>query len=81
IGKPLTDLRVTWRGQLKQDVLPWAPVAGSLVECHAAEYLVGFAPTAERDYGAHAKVGTQLLQRIAPQSARSFLACHPAALD
>ncbi|MDP0941301.1 HD domain-containing protein, partial [Klebsiella quasipneumoniae] len=25
IGKPLTDLRVTWRGQLKQDVLPWAP--------------------------------------------------------
>jgi hypothetical protein len=58
----------------------WMPPDGTLVECGATEYRVAFAPKADRDYGAHARLGIMLLQRLAPPSALSFLAREPEAL-
>jgi len=81
IGKPLTDLRLSWKVRGKAEALRWSPIAGSLVDCQAEQYRVEFAPTSERDYSAHAKASTQLLQRIAPPSALKFLALQPSALD
>jgi integrating conjugative element relaxase (TIGR03760 family) len=81
VGKPIADLRITWVGPRGKETLRWMPIAGSLVDCSAREYLVGFAPKAERDYTAHAKLGVILLQRMASRNALSFLAQQPAILQ
>lgn len=78
IGKILCDLRVQWRrGPGAIDGTRWLPGAVSLGECGAHSYHVGFTPKGERDYGAHQRMAVTLLQRIAPESARSFLAQQP----
>jgi integrating conjugative element relaxase (TIGR03760 family) len=77
VGKPITDLRIHWVGAKGGDPLRWIPVTGSLTDCGATQYQVGFAPKSERDYGAHSKLGISLLQRMAPQTALSFMAQQP----
>lgn len=81
VGKPIADLRISWVGPRGKETLRWMPIAGSLVDCSAREYLVGFAPKSERDYTAHAKLGVILLQRMASRNALSFLAQQPAILQ
>lgn len=81
VGKPLTDSRIEWRRPGHQQPLRWLPMAGSLVDCGAQEYRVGFAPKGERDYTLHQRLAVLLLQRVAPASARSFLAQEPQAMQ
>lgn len=81
VGKPIADLRITWLSSRGKETLRWMPISGSLVDCSAREYLVAFAPKAERDYTAHAKLGVVLLQRLASKSALTFLAQQPAILQ
>lgn len=81
IGKILCDLRVQWRRKAgAADETRWMPIAGSLTDCGARSYHVGFTPKSERDYGAHQRMSILLLQRIAPDTARGFMAQHPHAL-
>jgi integrating conjugative element relaxase (TIGR03760 family) len=81
VGKPMADLRILWRKPGSTQELRWMPLAGSLVDCGASEYRVGFAPKAERDYGTHQRLAVTLLQRIAPASALSFIATVPEAME
>jgi len=85
IAKPMTDLRIQWRCDGMADSLRWNAGSGSLAQITSGrqlpEYLVGFAPKSQRDYSAHAKLAQLLLPSIAPQSALSFLAGQPEALD
>ena len=81
VGKPLTDLRIEMRQPRGSNGTRWLPMSGSLVECGAEQYLVKFAPKAERDYGAHGKMGVVLLQRLVPASALSFLGRCPDVLQ
>jgi integrating conjugative element relaxase (TIGR03760 family) len=81
VGKPLTDLRIEWRRPGHLEPLRWLPMAGSLVDCRAQEYRVGFAPKGERDYTLHQRLAVLLLQRVAPASALSFLAQEPQAMQ
>lgn len=81
VGKPLTDLRIEWRRPGSAQGLRWQPMGGSLLDCGAQEYRVGFAPKGERDYAAHQRLGVLLLQRVAPATALSFLAQEPQALQ
>ncbi len=81
VGKPLTDLRIEWRRPGHQQPLRWLPMSGSLVDCRAQEYRVGFAPKAERDYTLHQRLAVLLLQRVAPASALSFVAQEPQAMQ
>ena len=81
VGKPLTDLRIDWRRPGTLQPLRWLPMAGSLVDCDAQEYRVGFAPKAERDYTLHQRLGVLLLQRVAPATALSFMAQEPQAMQ
>ncbi|MDH0051472.1 MobH family relaxase [Comamonas terrigena] len=85
IAKPMTDLRIQWRCDGMADSIRWAAGSGSLAQITSGrqlpEYLVGFAPKGQRDYSAHAKLAQLLLPSIAPQSALSFLASQPEALD
>lgn len=73
VGKTIADLRIEWVRPGTTKAFRWTPVAGTLVECGAGEYHVGFTPKAERDYGAHGRLAVMLLQRLAPASALSFL--------
>lgn len=85
IGKPLTDLRITWRCKDTADGVRWPPMAGSLPELtrgrKSPEYLVQFAPKVERDYGAHSRSAVMLLQRIASPQALAMLARQPQAYE
>lgn len=81
VGKPLTDLRVEWRRAGSAQAVRWLPMGGSLLDCGAQEYRVGFTPKRERDYAAHQRMGVLLLQRVAPVTALSFLAREPQALQ
>ncbi|MDH0051321.1 MobH family relaxase [Comamonas terrigena] len=85
IAKPMTDLRIQWRCDGMADSLRWNAGSGSLAQITSGrqlpEYLVGFAPKSQRDYSAHGKLAQLLLPSIAPQSALSFLAGQPEALD
>ncbi|WP_313569333.1 MobH family relaxase [Comamonas terrigena] len=85
IAKPMTDLRIQWRCDGMADSIRWNAGSGSLAQITSGrqlpEYLVGFAPKGQRDYSAHAKLAQLLLPSIAPQSALSFLAGQPEALD
>lgn len=79
VGKPLTDLRVEMRLPQSSSPVRWLPLSGSMLESRAEQYLVNFAPKAERDYGAHGKLGVVLMQRLVPASALAFLGRCPAA--
>lgn len=80
VGKPMADLRIDWLRPGASDPVRWMPMAGTLIDCGAAEYRVAFAPKTERDYTAHGRLGVMLLQRLAPPSALSFLAREPEVL-
>ncbi len=80
VGKPLTDLRIEVRHGHSESTR-WLPLAGSLVECKATEYRVGFAPRAERDYAAHGRIALVLLQKIAPPGAMALLGRHSSVLE
>ena len=81
VGKPLTDLRIEMRQPRASEGTRWLPMAGSLLECRAEQYAVKFAPKAERDYGAHGKLGVMLMQRLVPAGALSFLGRCPEVLQ
>ncbi len=81
VGKPLTDLRITWTAQTEGEALGWSPLGGSLKACGAVEYHVAFTPKPLRNYTAHSRSAILLLKEVAPPSALSFLASHPPALD
>ena len=82
IGKILADLKVTWKSKpVSVEETRWMPVAGSLSECGAKLYFVGFTPKQERDYTAHQRMSVLLFQRVAPESARGFMAQKPHALQ
>lgn len=81
VGKPISDLRIQMRRKGISDPILWVPLGGSLVECGAMEYHIGFTPKAQRDYSAHSKLGMTLLQKLAPTSTLSFLSRAPSVLQ
>ena len=85
IAKPMTDLRILWRGGTMSEPIRWKPIAGSLSEVADGranmEYRVEFEPKTARDYQAHSKLALTLLSQIAPSSALTFLARTPHAFD
>ncbi len=85
IAKPMTDLRILWRGGAMDEPLRWKPLAGSLFEVGQGrldlEYRVEFEPKANRDYQAHNRLALTLLHQIAPKSALTFLSQTPHAFD
>lgn len=85
IAKPMTDLRILWRGGTMSEPLRWKPIAGSLAQVGDGrmdlEYRVEFEPKAARDYQAHSRLALTLLGQIAPSSALTFLSRTPHAFD
>ncbi|QIL80317.1 DNA-binding domain-containing protein [Diaphorobacter sp. HDW4A] len=85
IAKPMTDLRILWRGGTMSEPLRWKPIAGSLAEVGDGraqlEYRVEFEPKVARDYQAHSRLALTLLSQIAPGSALTFLSRTPHAFD
>ncbi|WP_374008269.1 MobH family relaxase [Delftia lacustris] len=85
IAKPMTDLRILWRGGTMNEPIRWKPIAGSLSEVGDGrpdmEYRVEFEPKTARDYQAHSRLALTLLGQIAPSSALTFLARTPHAFD
>lgn len=85
IAKPMTDLRILWRGGAMDEPLRWKPLAGSLFEVGQGrldlEYRVEFEPKASRDYQAHNRLALTLLHQIAPKSALTFLSQTPHVFD
>lgn len=81
VGKPMTDLKIQWkRGKTSEPVL-WSAAAGSLNDCEATEYFVGFKKKSERNYESHAKLGAMLLQRLVPGATLASMAHVPAGLQ
>ena len=80
VGKPIADLRIQMRRPKLSDAVIWVPLAGSLVDCGACEYHVAFTPKAQRDYTAHSRLGTTLMQRLAPATTLAFLSRTPGVL-
>nr|GEU29200.1 hypothetical protein [Tanacetum cinerariifolium] len=81
VGKPVADLKIQWkRGKTSEPVL-WTATAGSLNDCAATEYFVGFKKKSERNYDTHAKLGAILLQRLVPGSTLASMAHVPAGLQ
>lgn len=81
VGKPVADLKIQWkRGKTSEQVL-WTATAGSLNDCAATEYFVGFKKKSERNYDTHAKLGAILLQRLVPGSTLASMAHVPAGLQ
>lgn len=85
IAKPMTDLRILWRGGSMTEPLRWKPIAGSILSVADgrpdAEYRVEFEPKSQRDYQAHIRLALTLLGQIAPVSALTFLSRTPHAFD
>lgn len=81
VGKPISDLSIQLRRKGISDSILWVPLGGSLLECGAVEYHIGFTPKAQRDYSAHSKLGMTLLQKLAPTSTLSFMSRAPAVLQ
>ena len=77
VGKPMADLRIELIDRPGGPPRRWLPVTGDLGAVGAAEYLVGFAPRAERDYDAHRRLPVVLMQRIVPASTMAFLGREP----
>jgi integrating conjugative element relaxase (TIGR03760 family) len=81
VGKPMADLKIQWkRGRTSEPTL-WSATAGSLNDCAATEYFVGFKKKSERNYDSHAKLGAMLLQRLVPGSTLASMAHVPAGLQ
>lgn len=85
IAKPMTDLRILWRGGDMVEPIHWKPIAGSINAVgtgrHGLEYRVEFEPKSARDYQAHSRLAISLLSQIAPPTALRFLANTPTAFD
>lgn len=85
IGKIMADLRIGWICTGMEAPLRWVPMSGPLtamVQARAGgEYLVEFTPKSARDYQAHSRLATILLQQVAPATALSFLARRPQAFE
>ena len=85
IGKIMADLRIGWICTGMEAPLRWVPMSGPLTAMVQArtggEYLVEFTPKSARDYQAHARLATILLQQVAPATALSFLARRPQAFE
>ncbi|MDX9943323.1 MAG: MobH family relaxase [Azonexus sp.] len=72
IGKPVSDVRVRLYGP-GLDGLPWNAMAGSMLDAGASSYIVHFPTSSERDYEAHQKLGSLLMQRLVPSKTLSWL--------
>ena len=85
IGKIMADLRIAWLCSGMEAPLRWVPMSGPLTAMVQSrvggEYLVEFTPKSARDYAAHARLATILLQQVAPATALSFLARRPQAFE
>lgn len=85
LGKIMTDLRISWICAGMDAPLRWVPISGPLTSMVQArpdgEYLVEFTPKSARDYQAHSRLATILLQQVAPPTALSFLARRPLAFE
>lgn len=85
LGKVMTDLRISWTYYGMEEVVRWVPMSGPLTAMVQAkvggEYLVEFSPKSARDYQAHSRLASGLLQQIAPPSALSFMARRPHAFE
>ena len=81
VGKPMTDLRIELIDRPGGAPRRWLPVTGDLLAAGAAEYRVGFAPKAERDYGAHRRLPVVLMQRMVPASTMAFLGREPSVVE
>ena len=81
VGKPVADLKIQWkRGKTSEPTL-WSATAGSLNDCAATEYCVGFKKKSERNYDSHTKLGAMLLQRLVPGPTLASMAHVPAGLQ
>ena len=80
VGKPMADLRIELIERAGGPARRWLPITGDLGAAGACEYRVGFAPKAERDYGAHRRLPLVLMQRIVPPSTMAFLGREPAVM-
>ncbi|MDK2126257.1 MobH family relaxase [Parachitinimonas caeni] len=75
VGKPVSDLRVSWFGKDPQHGQVWNALTTSLTDIKgASHYLVRFPPSAERCYDAHSKLGILLYQRLLRDETRAWLA-------
>lgn len=85
IGKIMADLRIAWICTGMEAPLRWVPMSGPLTAMvqsrPGGEYLVEFTPKSARDYAAHSRLATILLQQVAPATALSFLARRPQAFE
>lgn len=79
-GKPISDLQIRMRRSSNSEPVIWTPFAGSLNNCQAMQYHVGFKKKAERNYASHSKLGITLLQRFVPTSALTNLSQAPSVL-
>lgn len=73
IGKPVADVRVRLYGPDHHGTI-WNALAGSMVDAGVCAYAVDFPPEAQRDYGAHQKLGALLLQRLVAPKTLAWLA-------
>lgn len=85
VGKITADLRINWICTGIGAPLRWVPMSGPLTAMvqsrPGGEYLVEFTPKSARDYAAHSRLATILLQQVAPATALSFLAHRPQAFE
>ena len=81
VGKPMADLKIQWRHAKTSEPVLWSATAGSLNDCAATEYYVGFKKKSERNYDSHAKLGAMLLQRLVPGATLVSMAHVPAGLQ
>ena len=85
VGKIMADLRIAWICTGMEAPLRWVPTSGPLTAMVQSrlggEYLVEFTPKSARDYAAHSRLATILLQQVAPATALSFLARRPQAFE
>lgn len=79
-GKPISDLQIRMRRSSNSEPVIWTPFAGSLNNCQAMQYHVGFKVKAERNYASHSKLGITLLQRFVPAAALTNLSQAPSVL-
>nr|MBL8456332.1 TraI domain-containing protein [Zoogloeaceae bacterium] len=73
IGKPVSDVRVRLYGPDHRGAR-WNAMAGSMCDGGVCAYALDFPPEAERDYGAHQKLGALLLQRLVAPKTLAWLA-------
>jgi integrating conjugative element relaxase (TIGR03760 family) len=74
VGKPLSDLKISFYSSLQDAGNIWNPLSGSLKDCAAKYYIVDFLDAKERDYAAHQRMAMVLLPRCVPKAAVQWLA-------